>query len=122
VTDDPLLQAARWCAQLAEVLGDVGRRAAQLGEQIAHDWPDAHGRDWAERTSLLGSLLGREANAASELGEAYARQSADTTTPLFPGTAGGGRRTGMRLGGTDAQRVDDERGMRIAELDPPPPG
>ncbi len=122
MTDDPLRDAARWCAQLAEVLGDVGRRAAQLGEQVARDWPDARGREWAERTSLLGSLLGREATAAAELGDAYARQAADAA-PLHPTTGGGaGRRTGMRLGGTDAERVDDERGLRIAELDPPPPG
>lgn len=121
MTDDRLLDAARWCAQLAEVLGDVGRRAVELGEQVAHDWPDSPGREWAERTSLLGALLGREATAASELGEVYARQAADAPAPLFPGT-GGGLRTGMRLGGTDARRVDEERGMRIAELDPPPPG
>lgn len=120
MTGDPLLDAARWCARLAEVLGIVGRRAAELGEQVAHDWPDARGREWAERTSLLGALLGREATAAAELGEAYARQAADAPAPLVPG--GAGRRTGMRLGGTDAQRVDEERGMRIAELDPPPPG
>ena len=124
--DDPLLAAARWCARLAEVLGDVGRRAVGLGESVAQDWPDPRGREWAERTSALGALLGREAIAAAELGQVYARQAADEPAPAappFPGTAGGaGRRTGMRLGGTDAQRVDDERGMRIAELDPPPPG
>jgi hypothetical protein len=71
---------------------------------------------------MLGSLLGREASTAAELGESYARQAADAPTPPFPVTGGTGRRTGMRLGGTDAQRADDERGMRIAELDPPPPG
>jgi hypothetical protein len=118
VTDDALLEAARWCARLAEVLGDVGRRAVELGELVARDWPDARGHEWAERTSLLGALLGREATAAAELGEAYTRQAADEPVPLFPGA---GRRTGMRLGATDAHRVDDERGMRIAELDPPPP-
>lgn len=120
MTDDPLLDASRWCGRLAEVLGDVGRRAVVLGELVGRDWPDLRGREWAERISLLGGLLGREATAAAELGEAYARQAADAPGPLFPG--GSGRRTGMRLGGTDAQRVDDERGMRIAELDPPPPG
>ncbi|MHA6617522.1 hypothetical protein [Pseudonocardia sp. DLS-67] len=107
MSDDALHDAARWCARLAEVLGDVGRRAVELGQLVARDWPDAHGREWAERTSSLGGLLQREATAAAELGGSYARA---------------GRGTGMRLGGTDAQRVDDERGMRIAGLDPPPPG
>lgn len=122
MSEDALRDAARWWAQLAEVLGDVGRRVAVLGEQVARDWPDVRGREWAERTSLLGTLLGREATAAAEQSEAYARQAADAPVPPFPATGGGGRRTGMRLGGTDAQRVDDERGMRIAELDPPRPG
>jgi hypothetical protein len=120
VTDDPLADAARWCVRLAEVLGDVGRRAAELGELVGRDWPDLGGREWAERVSQLGALLGRESAAAGELGAAYAREAADAAGPLSPG--GAGRRTGMRLGGTDAQRTDDERGMRIAELDPLPPG
>lgn len=103
MSDDALHDAVRWCARLAEVLGDVGRRAVELGQLVARDWPDARGHEWAERTSSLGALLGREATAAAELGGSYPRA---------------GRGTGMRLGGTDAQRVDDERGMRIAELDP----
>jgi len=107
VTDDALREAARWCARLAEVLGDVGRRAGELGQLVARDWPDPRGREWAERTSALGGLLGHGARAAAELGGSYTRAD---------------RRTGMRLGGTDAQRVDDERGMRIAELGPPAPG
>jgi hypothetical protein len=122
VTDEPLQEAARWCTRLAEVLADVARRAVDLAEQVARDWPDPRGREWAERTAMLGSLLGREASTAAELGESYARQAADAQTPPFPVTGGAGRRTGMRLGGTDAQRTDDERGMRIAELGPPPPG
>jgi hypothetical protein len=127
--DDPVLEAARWCARLVEVLGDVGRRVGQLSEQIGRDWPDGRGREWAERTAQLRSALEREELAATELGEAYARQAAgaDGTTPTIPPLAGhggfAGRRTGVRLGGTDAVRVEDERGMRIAELGPlPPPG
>jgi hypothetical protein len=111
--DDTALDTARWYERLAELLGDVGRRVAQLGDQLANDWPDAHGREWADRTAHVGGVLGREAAAAGELGAVYARQTGD---------AGhfAGRRTGMRLGGTDAARAEDERGMRIAELGPSP--
>ncbi|GAA0910615.1 hypothetical protein [Pseudonocardia zijingensis] len=102
-----LLDAARWYARLGDVLADAGRRVAVLGELIGGDWPDARGREWAARTEQLGAELGREAGAAAELGAAHARQ------------AGAGRRhTGMRLGGVEAERVEDERGMRIAELPP----
>jgi hypothetical protein len=125
--DDAALQAARWCGRIAEVLGDVGRRVAQLGEQVARDWPDDHGREWAQRTAEIRGSLGREAVAAAELGEAYSRQAAASDGPdpagaPLPTVPGGlaSRRTGMRLGGTDAVRVEDERGMRIAELDTPP--
>lgn len=127
--DDAALQAARWCGRIADVLGDAGRRVAQLGEQIARDWPDGHGRAWAQRTAEIRGTLGQEAAAATELGEAYSRQA---NAPDGPGPAAGplpavpgglaSRRTGVRLGGTDAVRVEDERGMRIAELDTPPSG
>ncbi|HLU54574.1 MAG TPA: hypothetical protein VKZ81_03860 [Pseudonocardia sp.] len=108
---DPFGDAARWSARLAEVLLDVGRRAAELGDSLARDWPDDRGREWADRAARLGSRLGREADAAAELGGAYAREAA-------AGSPAGGR-TGIRLGGTQAQRVGEERGMRIAEIDPP---
>ena len=45
--------AVRWCLRLAEVLVDAGHRVRQLGEQLPHDWPDAHGREWAERVVRL---------------------------------------------------------------------
>jgi hypothetical protein len=126
--EEPLLHAARWCTRLATVLADVGRRTGELADLVDRDWPDAHGREWAERAASLRSALRREADAAAELGGAYDRAATEAPGPAglppLPGltAAGPGRRTGMRLGETDAQRVADERGMRIAGLDPSPPG
>ena len=101
--DDPAL----WWSRLAETLLDAGRRIGQLAEQVERDWPDARGREWAEHTTHVRAELGREAVAAAELGAQYVRRDAD--------------RAGARLAGTEAHRVDDERGMRIAELPDPPP-
>jgi hypothetical protein len=111
--DDPVMHAARWYELLAELLGDVGRRVAQLGEQLAHDWPDANGREWADRAAHVGGVLDREAAAAEQLGAGYARHAGEAGSYA-------GRRTGVRLGSTDVARAEDERGMRIAELRPPP--
>ncbi|MHA6624553.1 hypothetical protein ACU61A_03990 [Pseudonocardia sichuanensis] len=122
--EDPALRVARWCGGLAEVLADVGRRVAQLGEQVARDWPDPYGREWADRTAEVGGALRRGSGAAQELAEAYARQAGQYGFPTAAPAGAGGvatRRTGARLAGTDADRVDDERGMRIAEMPPPPP-
>jgi hypothetical protein len=115
----------RWCAELADALGDVARRVGRLAELIAVDWPDDQGRMWAERSAQLHAELERQAQAATELGRRLelAAPTADAD-PLGSSTgsglhAGSGGRVGMRLGGTDGHRADDERGMRIAELPPP---
>lgn len=113
VPDEPDELRAQWWAGLAEALLDIGRRVGQLAEQIGLDWPDPAGREWAERAAQVRVELGREADAAAELGAGYARG-----LPV-PGSVD--RRTGARLGGTEASRVDDERGIRIAELPEPPP-
>jgi hypothetical protein len=113
-----LYLVARSCAGLGDALAEVGRRVRRLSEQIAQDWPDGRGHEWVQRTARLGNELGREAAAAVELGEAYARQAADPpawgSVPPVVGHAA--RHAGVRLGGTEAERVDDGRGMRIAQL------
>jgi hypothetical protein len=109
---ETLSRTARWWAELGDALADMGRRVGRLSEQICHDWPDGRGHEWAERVVRLGQELGREAGAAAELGEAYARQAADPVRWCLPPP----HPPGMRLGGTAAQRADSERGMRIAQL------
>jgi hypothetical protein len=109
---DTLSRTARWWAELGDTLADMGRRVGRLSEQIGHDWPDGRGHEWAERVVRLGQELGREAGAAAELAEAYARQAGDPVRWGLPPP----RSPGMRLGGTEAQRADSERGMRIAQI------
>jgi hypothetical protein len=105
------LSARRW-AGLGEVLTEIAARIGRFSQQVGDDWPDGHGAEWAERVALLGQAIGREARAAGELGAAYARQAADVLSrgsvpPLRPG---------MRLGSIEAQRVDGQRGIRVAQL------
>jgi hypothetical protein len=115
---DEQLALGRWWSGLADVLLDAGRRIGQLAEQVGRDWPDALGQEWAERVTGARTDLCREAGTAAELGAEYARRGLDAEPPAV-----GARRPGMRLGGTEADRVGEERGMRIAELpEPPRPG
>jgi hypothetical protein len=109
--DEHLYHAVRWCERLAVVLADVGAELRQLVERIADDWPDERGREWAQRCANLRETLAREENAAAELGKGYARELRN----LAPAPGG------VRLGGIEAHRVDDERGMRIAQLTDEPP-
>lgn len=120
---EALRTSARRYGLLATALAEAGARVARLSRQIAEDWPDAHGREWADRADRLCRELGRDALASAELGEALAREAAATeraaSTAVAQGCPAGGPAPsgrGMRLGGTDSRREDDGRGMRIAEL------
>jgi hypothetical protein len=109
----------RWCLELADQLADVGRRLARLAEQVAVDWPDPSGSAWAERADQLQRELAREAVNAAELGRDYEPGVAHLGPDASVAAAGPGARLGVRLGGTAGHRVDDERGVRIAELSEP---
>lgn len=99
----------RWATNLAEDLDDIGRRLTRLAEEVAGDWPDRGGREWTERAAQLRHELAEQAAAAGRLGA--------RTGPDDPG-AGDAERPGIRLGETGGYRVDEERGVRIAELPP----
>ncbi|MHA6785313.1 hypothetical protein ACVGOW_30605 [Pseudonocardia saturnea] len=123
-------------ARIEEALPALGRVIAD----VAQDWPDAAGRAWVDRAVQLHRTLDRELDGALAVGrlaaalvERIAEDAAGRRSDGEPGSppravgdegagvprqwAAGPRASGPRLGGTDAQRVDEERGMRIAQLD-----
>lgn len=117
---------ARWRADLAATLAAASVRIRRLAAGIADDWLDEHGREWAERTSLLHRELDRLADAAAALGAELAPSPADHPAPdptaaLRAGVLGASaaRRPGARLGATTGTYACDEPGMRIAEFAPP---
>ncbi len=110
--------SADWCAEVVAVLVEASDRTARLAVAIAEDWLDDRGREWAERAALLHRELDRLAADAARRGA----ERADPDPFPLPVLAAPGRRGprlgGPRLGGTAGTRVDDEDGMRIAELPP----
>lgn len=118
-----------WCANLAIALAEMSVQVGELADRILRDWPDDRGRERAERTAALHRELGRDALAAAQLGKALARDAAEdvdaggeAAPPALPALSlGPAWRPGTRLAGTEADRVDPERGVRIAQLPDPGP-
>jgi hypothetical protein len=131
---------------LAVVVDRIEEALPAFGRVIAdveQDWLDATGRAWVDRAVQLRREMDRELDAALAAGrlaasvvdrlaeEAVRRADGHgVDTPETGGDRAGWPETGVarsgsgpargggpRLGGTDAQRVDEERGMRVAELD-----
>lgn len=112
-----------WCTRLALTLTDAAARIGALAGAIVHDWTDLRGQEWAERAALVHRELDRDAVAAAQVSAALAREQAppspDASAVISAAAAAAlaatQRRT-ARLGGTEAHRADQERGMRIAQL------
>ncbi len=115
-----------WCVRAGTELADVTVRTGLLAGAVAADWLDDHGRDWSERLERVRRELDAAADAATDLGRHLATTSpgpppdAGLLAALAAAAAAGGR--GPQLAGTDGSRVQDVRGMRLAELpdDPVP--
>lgn len=120
--------ARRWCADATEVLRDATVRAGRLATAVATDWLDDNGREWAQRITALRRDLADTAHEADEL--AARLREPDGTDPelgralaaaLRAGSAVSRDGRGPRLADTSGARVDDERGMHIAQLPDAPP-
>lgn len=116
---DAVDQAVRVLGGIAARLHEALPELARIADDVGRAWPDGLGREWAERASLLHRALVRELDTAlAGLRAAQALQLPDTPAARL-GTRPPDRGTGPRLGGTEAGRADDERGMRIATLGEP---
>jgi hypothetical protein len=115
----PELQRARqWSVALASALDGVTREVGGLARRLADGWPDAQGQEWLERLLQLRRTLERDVDAAAAWGQAIDRLPDDPSPSASAGVADG-TPFGPRLGGTEARRVDDERGVRIPRLNGP---
>ncbi len=119
----------RWCAAAAGILSDAAVRAGRLGAAVATDWLDDHGHEWTERITALRRDLTLCAHQAEELAGRL-REPDGTDSELgramvaaLRAAMSAASRTGggPRLGDTSGTRVDDERGVHIAQLLPDPP-
>lgn len=118
----------RWCADVAAALEDASARAGTLAAALADDWPDVHGQEWADRTTLLHRELDRASAEAAGLARQLAGPATDDAPEALLRAAVSGvaavltRRSpaaaGPRLGDTTGTSADSDLGMRIAELPP----
>lgn len=99
--------ATQWlltlCADLRQVLTDVGR----LVRQVAEDWQDDAGRQWCDQAGQLERDLARQLETTGELVRRIERL-ASSDMP------------GPRLAGVDGARVAEGYGPRLPTLPPPP--
>jgi hypothetical protein len=107
-----LNRAREWSAALASTLDDVAEQVGVAARHLAAGWSDARGVEWSDRLAGVRRTLEREATAAAELVGAVDRVP-DEDDPSAPGIDPYAGSVGARLGGTDARRVDDGRGVRI---------
>jgi len=110
-SEPDLLRAGQWSAALAATLDEVTGQVEALARRLADDWTDARGQEWTERMVLLRHALVRDSDAAVEFGRAVQRVADDDALPTGGGAAPPS--AGPQLGGTEARRAGDRRGVTI---------
>lgn len=103
-------------ANMAGLLPDVRRLVAD----VERDWLDPQGRAWVERIGAVQHALERELDVVWGVAARIAWLLAAEDGRPAAAARGSGR--GPRLGDTDVERADDERGVRIAQLGDDAPG
>jgi hypothetical protein len=104
-----LLRARQWAAELVAALDEITDEVGTAARRLVEGWPDAAGRDWAQRLHLLHHGLRGDADAAADFGRAVDRVALETDAD----------RAGPLLGGTGGRRAGDRRGVTIPQLNDP---
>ena len=122
-----------WAELAASLAVAAGRLAdalpalARVVTDVERDWLDERGREWTDRASLVRGALSRELDAVLD----HARMVGAALQAAYPGDdppprsigsrspkSGPQPGEGPRLGGTEAERVEESHGLRIARLGP----
>jgi hypothetical protein len=108
-------RAAELLAGLAARVHDALPALAGVAVDVGEAWPDALGREWTERAAMVHRALARDLDALLD----GVRAAEGIGHPALPATRTLNRGAGPQLGTTDADRTDDDRGMRLPALDGP---
>ena len=109
-------RAAELLAGLAAGVHDALPALAGVAADVGEAWPDALGREWTERAAMVHRALARDLDALLD----GVRAAEGIGHPALPTGRAVRRGAGPQLAATDADRTDDDRGMRLPTLDGPP--
>lgn len=108
-------RAAELLAGLAARVHDALPALARVAADVEDAWPDALGREWTERAAMVHRALARDLDALLD----GVRAADGIGHPALPAARAVRRGPGPQLATTDADRTDDDRGMRLPTLDGP---
>lgn len=119
---DALVEVADLLGIVVARLRDAVPAVGRVVVDVERDWLDERGREWVERAVIVRRALDADLDGALAtlrvVGDALSGEAPVHETVPLGGGSGGGRSAGggPRLAGTEARRVDDERGVHIARL------
>jgi hypothetical protein len=120
-----LQRVGDWAAALALTVHELDAQVRDVRRWLGQAWSDGRGDELSDRLLRLSRVLDGEAAAATEFGRVVrgvAEASVDVDVDADGGESPpdqGVPASGPRLGGTDARRAGDDRGVRIPRLGDP---